>query len=76
MKQLAIVVLAAVLMQSASALAASTSTDSKPKPSSFVPHAHTNSHIYGTPIHPAIVSRSRTSHHKQTPKKPSSNLRK
>jgi hypothetical protein len=75
MKQFAIIVLAAVL-QPALAVAADKSTGSKPKPSSFVPHAHINSHIYGTPIQPAIVSRSKTSHHKPKPKNPSSHPRK
>ena len=65
MQQFAIVVLAAALVQPALA-------DSKPKPSSFVPHGRANSHTYGTPIQPAIVSRSKTSRHKLTPKKPSS----
>lgn len=76
MKQFAIVVLAAVLLQPALAVAPDQSTGSRPKPSSFVPHAHANSHTYGTPIQPAIVRRSKTSHHKLTPKKPSSKRKK
>lgn len=76
MKQFPIVVLAAVLVHPALAVAAGKSTDSKPKPSSFVPHAHTNSHTYGTPIQPAIVRRSKTFHHNLAPKKRSSKLKK
>jgi hypothetical protein len=70
MKQFAITVLAAVLVQPALS-ATDKSTDSRPKPSSLVPHPHTNSHVYGAPIQPAIVGHSKTSHHKHTPKKPS-----
>jgi hypothetical protein len=73
MKKFAIIALAAVtLMQSALSVAGDKSTDSRAKPSSFVPHPHTNTHVYGAPIHPAIVGHSRVSHHKQTPKKRSS----
>jgi len=73
MKNFTIIVLAAIsLMQSALSLAGDKSTDSKPKPSSFVPHPHTSSHVYGSPIQPAIVGHATTSHHKHTPKKQSS----
>jgi len=44
----------------------------KPKPSSFVPHPHTNHHVYGAPIGPAIVGHRTTPHHKHAPKKQSS----
>ena len=60
---------AVTLMHSALSVAGDKSTDSRAKPSSFVPHPHTNTHVYGTPIHPAIVGHSKVSHHKQTPKK-------
>jgi hypothetical protein len=60
------------LMQSALSVAGDKSTDSRAKPSSFVPHPHTNTHVYGAPIHPAIVGHSKVSHHKLTPKKRSS----
>jgi hypothetical protein len=77
MKQFAIIVLAtATLMQSALSVAGDKSTDSRAKPNSFVPHPHTNSHVYGAPIQPAIVGHSKTSHHKQTPKKRSSSPKK
>lgn len=68
MKFAIIVLAAAALMQSAPSVAADKS-DAPPKPSSFVPHAHTNSHVYGSPIQPAVVSHSSVSHHKHTPKK-------
>jgi hypothetical protein len=63
-----IAVTAATLMLSAMSVAGAASTDSRPKPSSFVPHSHTNTHVYGTPIQPAVVGHSKVSH-KQTPKK-------
>ena len=69
MKQFAIIALAALLMQSTSSVAGDKPTDSSPKPSSFVPHPHTNTHIYGAPIQPAIVGHAKTSHHKPSPKR-------
>jgi hypothetical protein len=66
MTRFAITVLAAVtLVQPALSVAGDTSA----KPNSFVPHARTNTHVYGTPIQPAIVGHAKTSHHRQTPKK-------
>jgi len=47
-------------------------TDSGAKPNSYVPHPHTNHHVYGAPIQPAIVGHAKTSHHKHAPKKRSS----
>jgi hypothetical protein len=44
-------------------------TNSGAKPSSFVPHPHTNQHVYGSPIGPAIVGHAKTSHHRHAPKK-------
>lgn len=76
MKQFALAVLAAVLVLPELSVATDMSRPTRPKPSSFVPHARSNSHIYGAPIQPAIVSRAKTSHHKQTPTKPSSKLKK
>jgi hypothetical protein len=77
MKKFAIIALAAVtLMHSALSIAGDKSTDSRAKPSSFVPHPHTNTHVYGAPIQPAIVVHSKVSHHKQTPKKRSSSPKK
>jgi hypothetical protein len=72
MKQLASIALAALLMQSTLSVAGDKSTDSRPKPSSFVPHPHANSHVYGAPIQPALVGHAKTSHHTPTPKKQSS----
>jgi hypothetical protein len=39
------------------------------KPSSFVPHPHSNNHVYGSPIQPAIVGRAKISHHSNAPRK-------
>jgi hypothetical protein len=73
MTKFLITVLAAVtLTQPALSVADAQSTDSRAKPSSFVPHPHTTSHVYGSPMQPAVVGHARTSHHKQTPKKRSS----
>jgi hypothetical protein len=73
MKKFAIILLAAItLMQSALSVAGDKSTESRPKTSSFVPHPHTNNHVYGAPIQPAIVGHAKTSHRKHTPKKQSS----
>ena len=63
---------AVTLMQSALSVAGDMSTDSRAKPSSFVPHSHTNTHVYGSPIQPAIVGHAKTSHHKHAPPRPSS----
>jgi len=63
---------AVTLMQSGLSVAGDVSTDSRAKPSSFVPHPHTNTHVYGAPIHSAIVGNSKVPHHKQMPKKRSS----
>ena len=60
---------AVVLMQPGLSVAGDTPTDSRAKPNSFVPHPHTNTHVYGAPIQPAIVGHAKTSHHKQSPKK-------
>jgi hypothetical protein len=69
----AIAVLAAItLMQPALSVAGDKATDSRPKPSSFVPHPHTSHHVYGAPIQPAIVGHAKSSHNKHTPKKRSS----
>ena len=70
------VLLAAVtLMQPALSVAGDKSTDSRAKPSSFVPHPHSNNHVYGSPIQPAVVGHARTSHHQQAPKKQTSKKR-
>jgi hypothetical protein len=47
-------------------------SDCDAKTSSFVPHAHTSNHVYGTPIQPAILHHRKTSHRQYTPKKRSS----
>jgi hypothetical protein len=72
MTKFAITVLAAVtLVQPALSVAGDKPTDSGAKPNSYVPHPHTNHHVYGAPIQPAIVGHARTSH-KHAPKKRSS----
>jgi hypothetical protein len=77
MTKFAITVLAAVtLVQPALSVAGENPTDSGAQPSSFVPHPHTNHHVYGSPIQPAIVGHAKTTHHKHTPTKPSSNAAK
>jgi hypothetical protein len=73
MTKFAITVLAAItLVQPALSVAGDKSTDSRAKPNSFVPHPHTNQHVYGTPIQPAIVGHAKTSHQKHKPKMRSS----
>jgi hypothetical protein len=70
MTKSAIAVLAAIaLMQPVLSVAGVQSTRSAAKPTSFVPHPHTNHHVYGSPIEPAIMGHSKTSHHRHAPKK-------
>ena len=77
MTKFVLTVLAAItLVQPALSVAGDKSTDSRAKPNSFVPHPHTNQHVYGTPIQPPIVGHSKTSHQKHTPKKRSSSAAK
>ena len=69
MTKFAIAMLAAVtLVQPALSFAGDKPTDCEAKPNSYVPH-HTNHHVYGAPIQPAIVGHAKTSHHQHTPKK-------
>jgi len=73
MTKFAIAVLAAVtLAQPAPSVAGDKPTDSGAKPNSYVPHHHTNHHVYGAPIGPPIVGQRKTPHHKHAPKKRSS----
>jgi hypothetical protein len=73
MTKFAIAVLTAVtLVQPALSVAGVNLTDSGAKPNSYVPHPHTNHHVYGAPIGPAIVGHRKTPHHKHAPKKQSS----
>jgi hypothetical protein len=70
MTKLAIAVLAAVtLAQPAASVAGDKPADVRAKPNSFVPHPHTNHHVYGAPIQPAILGHAKSSHHKHVPKK-------
>ncbi len=66
------VLAAAALVQPALLLAGDNSAASGKTPTSYVPHPHTNQHVYGAPIGPAIVGHGKTSHHQHTPKKPPS----
>lgn len=70
MQRFAIIFAAFTLAHAATSVAGDKTGDTPAKPSSFVPHPHSNSHVYGTPIQPAIVGHSKTPHHKHTPKKP------
>ena len=72
MWKFAITVLAVVALMQPTFCVAGAPNDSHPKPSSFVPHPHTNNHVYGSPIQPAIVGHKKTSHQKHAPKKQSS----
>jgi hypothetical protein len=68
MTKFTMIVLAAVaLTQPALSVAGDKPADSPAKPVSFVPHAHSKRHVYGSPIQPAIVGRAKRSHHKQAP---------
>jgi hypothetical protein len=69
----ALALLAAVaLAQLAPSAAGNKPSGCDSKTSSFVPHAHSSQHVYGTPIQPAILHRRKTSHRQYTPKKRSS----
>jgi hypothetical protein len=58
------------LAQPALSVPGDKSTDSRAKPSSFVPHAQTNSHVYGAPIGPPVVGHSKVSHQKASGQRP------
>jgi hypothetical protein len=74
MRIFAVVVLAATTLAGpALSDAGDQPTNYAPKPSSFVPHPHSSSHVYGAPIGPPIVGRhAKTSHRKHATKGPSS----
>jgi len=77
MTKFAIAVLAAAtLVLPALSIAGDKPTDSRAKPSSFVPHPRTKTHVYGSPIQSAVVGHAKTSHHKYIPKKRSSSAAK
>ena len=69
MTKFALAMLAAVALVQPALSAAVAVTNSGAKPSSFVPHSHTNNHVYGSPIQPAIVGHGRTSHQRHLQKK-------
>jgi hypothetical protein len=69
MTTFATAVLAVVtLAQPVLSLAGDYPTSAGAKSASFVPHAHTNHHVYGAPISPPIVGHAKSSHHKHAPK--------
>jgi hypothetical protein len=69
MTKFAISVLAAALALPSWSVAGNSPSESRPKPGSYAPQPHTNQHVYGTPIQPAIVGHAKSSQHKHTPKK-------
>jgi hypothetical protein len=70
MIQFVITVLAAsLLVQPALSAAGDKPADSAAKPSSFVPHPHSNHHVYGAPIETPIVGRHKTANHKNALKR-------
>jgi hypothetical protein len=72
MTKFALAMLAAVALVQPALSAAVAPANSGAKPSSFVPHSHTNNHVYGSPIQPAIVGHGRASHQRHVQKKRSS----
>jgi len=76
MTKFAAAVLAAIVF-ALPKLAVAGNTPIKPatKPSSFVPHAHTNHHVYGSPVHSAIVGHAKKSHRGHAPKQRPSSAR-
>jgi hypothetical protein len=69
MRTFAVAVLAATFAVPALSVAGDQPGNSAPKPTSFVPHSHSSSHVYGSPIGQPIVGHAKTSHHKLAPKK-------
>jgi hypothetical protein len=69
MTKIALAILAAIVLVQPALSDAGAPTNSGAKPSSFVPHSHTNNHVYGSPIQPAIVGHARTSHQRHLQKK-------
>jgi hypothetical protein len=59
-------VLAAALAPSAFAGGGTSGCDAKPN--SYVPQPHSNQHVYGSPIQPAILGHANPSHRKPTPR--------
>jgi hypothetical protein len=69
MKTLAAAVLAAITLAGpALSVADDQAANSAPKPSSFVPHAHSSQHVYGAPIGAPVVGHAKTTHHKRATK--------
>jgi hypothetical protein len=68
---IAVLTAAFTLLQPALSIAADKSTGSRAKPTSFVPHSRSNTHVYGSPIQPAIVGHAKTSHPRHVPNRKS-----
>jgi hypothetical protein len=62
-----VIAVLAVTTLAQSALSAGTDT-----PTSYAPQTHSSSHVYGSPIQPAVVGRAKTSHQQHIQKKRSS----
>jgi hypothetical protein len=70
MTKIAITVLAAITLAGSSvSVASGEPIDFGPKPSSFAPQPHSNDHIYGAPIEPAIVGHAKGSHRNHVQRK-------
>ena len=76
MAKFAITVLAAIALAGSAVSAASGEPiASGSKPSSYAPQPHSNDHIYGAPIEPAIVGHSKAYHHSHVQKKRSTSVK-
>jgi hypothetical protein len=62
---------AAALSISGTAVATGTPPNSHPLPSSYAPQAHSDNHVYGSPIGPAVVGQSAAVHRLHASKKQS-----
>jgi hypothetical protein len=69
MLKVAMIVLAAALVQPALSAVGDKPIGTGATPTSFVPHPHTSRHVYGAPIQPAIVGHAKTSHRRHAPAK-------
>jgi hypothetical protein len=62
---------AIALSISAAAIATGTTPNSHPLPSSYAPQAHSDNHVYGSPIGPPVVGQSAAVHRLHASKKSS-----
>jgi hypothetical protein len=76
MTKIAITVLVAITFAGSTvSVASGEPTGSGSKPSSYAPQPHSNDHIYGAPIEPAIVGHAKASHHNHVQNKRSPNAK-